>query len=129
MSATIPSSHSSSGKERLQRALIRLSRAPRPGRPGRRGAGPQPDAKIVLIAAPTEVDSVAGGSGDGPALPVELLELVDRLDNIADRLADLEQPGRPLPATRELFGEWVRLRKWEEIPFLEFLTLRRAGRV
>ena len=119
---------SDSGRERLERALIRLDRPRRAGRQAR-PARPVPPVPILPLAAPGIEDSAVGEPPAAQGLPVELLELVDRLDNIADRLADMEQPGRPLPATREIFGEWVRLRKWEEIPFAEFLTLRRAGRV
>jgi hypothetical protein len=65
----------------------------------------------------------------GPALPVELVELVDRLDRIADRLSESQAPARLVPASHEIFSEWVRLRQWEEIPFSDFLKLRRAGRI
>ena len=54
-------------------------------------------------------------------------DLFERLDRIEERLADLNRPTRPVPATREIFGEWVRLRQWEEMPFGEFLKLRRSG--
>jgi len=55
--------------------------------------------------------------------------ILERLDAIEQRLADIQRPVRPIPASREVFGEWVRLRKWEEMPFGDFLKLRRAGSV
>lgn len=54
-------------------------------------------------------------------------ELVDRLERIEERLADLQRPQRPIPASREIFSEWVRLRRWEEMSFGDFLRLRRSG--
>ena len=117
-------------RERLQRALLRLPRSvSRSEGRSRNKAEPVPVAAAVPAAAPTREEAGPPGTGEGQALPVELLDLVDRLDNIADRLADLEHPGRPLPAARAIYAEWVRLRKWEEIPFADFLTLRRAGRL
>lgn len=120
---------SSPGKERLERALIRISRnSPGHRRQGRSAAESRSGNATVEVAAPV-AGKPEGATADGASLPEELLELVDRLDSIADRLADLEHPGRPLPATKAIFSEWVRLRKWEEMTFAEFLTLRRAGRV
>jgi hypothetical protein len=65
----------------------------------------------------------------GPALPAELVDLIDRLDRIADRLSVAQAPARVIPASHEIFSEWVRLRQWEEIPFSDFLKLRRGGRI
>lgn len=130
MTATNQPDNAGSARERLQRALLRLPRsASQPAVRSRQTAERRPVDPVVPEAAPTREEAGPGGAGGEQALPVELLDLVDRLDNIADRLADLEHPGRPLPATRAIFAEWVRLRKWEEIPFSDFLTLRRAGRI
>lgn len=136
MTTADPSAHPGSGKERLQGALVRIHRSA-PGQPTRRRRAPGPEAVTApgavqrdpAVSGAAAAGAVSDDTGGSPSLPAELVELVDRLDNIADRLADLEHPGRPLPATRALFAEWVRLRKWEEIPFSEFLTLRRAGRL
>jgi len=58
-----------------------------------------------------------------------LAEIVERLKKIEERLASLQQHERPAAATPGLFAEWVRMRHWQEIPFAEFLKLRRAGRI
>ncbi len=86
-------------------------------------AGASPAAEAPEAAAGAE-------TGAGPyviELP-ELDELLDRLDRLEGMLEHLS-PHRPLPATRDVFLEWVRLRRWEEMPFGEFLTLRRAGKI
>jgi len=54
---------------------------------------------------------------------------VERLKGIEERLAALQSLPRPAAASAELFAEWVRMRHWQEIPFGEFLKLRRAGRI
>lgn len=59
----------------------------------------------------------------------QLDELMSRLDRLEERLEEMQRPSRPLPATRDVFSEWVRLRRWEEMPFGDFLKLRRAGRI
>ena len=120
--------------ERLERALIRLGHPQGAERRQRatRPATVPPATSSDAGGSPESTgfrSGVAGATQSGPALPVELAEMIDRLDGIADRLADMKQPGRPLPATREIFSEWVRLRKWETMPFAEFLSLRRAGRI
>ncbi|HET9482185.1 MAG TPA: hypothetical protein VFP98_10555 [Candidatus Polarisedimenticolia bacterium] len=78
---------------------------------------------------PTAAPEASSGSA-APALEAwaaSLAGLSDRLERIEERVDDLHRPVRPLPATRDLFCEWVRLRRWEEIPFGDFLRLRRAG--
>src|SRR5262245_7144678 len=102
---TTPPSQAGSGRDRLQRALMRLPQA-----------SPRSTRRVRKQAAVHDVASASGHAspddeGRGRVLPDELVELLDRLDNIADRLADQEHPGRPLPATRAIFAEWVRLRK------------------
>ena len=59
----------------------------------------------------------------------QLDELMSRLDRLEERREEMQRPSRPLPATRDVFSEWVRLRRWEEMPFGDFLKLRRAGRI
>jgi len=54
---------------------------------------------------------------------------VERLKGIEERLAALQSLPGPAAASAELFAEWVRMRHWQEIPFGEFLKLRRAGRI
>ncbi|HKY33083.1 MAG TPA: hypothetical protein VJV23_11140 [Candidatus Polarisedimenticolia bacterium] len=78
----------------------------------------------------------AGGAAPSPepAAPLlielpELDELLDRLERIEEKLSDMQRPVRPVPAARDVFEEWVRLRRWEEMPFGDFLKLRRAGRI
>ena len=130
MTATDHPGKTGSARERLQRTLLRLPHSgSRSAGRGRHEPGPASVAAAVPEAAPTREEAGSVGASEGQAVPGELLDLVDRLDTIADRLADLEHPGRPLPATRAIFAEWVRLRKWEEFPFSDFLTLRRAGRI
>ena len=130
VTATNQPSKTGSARERLQQTLLRLPHSgSRSAGRSRHEPGPASVAAAVPAAAPSTGDTGREDPCEGQALPVELLDLVDRLDTIADRLADLEHPGRPLPATRAIFAEWVRLRKWEEFPFSEFLTLRRAGRI
>ena len=58
-----------------------------------------------------------------------LAVVVERLSSIEERLAAIQGAPRPQSATPELFAEWVRMRLWQEIPFAEFLKLRRAGRI
>jgi hypothetical protein len=113
----------------MQEALARLSRGSRAdARRGRVAARPAVAApRPPSVAAPEPPPE--GALPAGPALPFELGDLMERLDRITDRLSELQPPARALPATREIFSEWVRLRRWEEMSFADFLNLRRAGRV
>lgn len=146
------------GRARLERALISAHRAGRARRPeGRRhvvpatsgapdpsgipaseaGAewsaaagsalptdpGPEPDAPVPEPAEPPQARTAAVPDANG------LAEIVERLKKIEERLATLQEHARPAAATPGLFAEWVRMRHWQEIPFAEFLKLRRAGRI
>ncbi len=112
-------------RARLERALIEVHRAGRARGPGgRRHAVPADTRRRVAERTPVTEPAPPPPPEDG-----RLLELVERLHRIEERLAALQRPPRPVPATREVFAEWVRTRRWEEIPFSEFLKLRRAGRI
>jgi hypothetical protein len=138
-------------RDRLEKALLRASRGTRT-RPGRRSssrwnriatgegavqAGPALPSAPPLPPSSHSAAQTGGAPDDEPLnaelpteLPTELMgELLERLDRIEQRLGDLHRPVRPIPPSRELFAEWVRLRHWEEIPFGDFLKLRRAGLV
>ncbi|HZI94496.1 MAG TPA: hypothetical protein VFE84_09645 [Patescibacteria group bacterium] len=136
-------------RDRLQNTLLRVGRGARP-KPARRSstrwdriapgegavqAGPAvPSAAPANSAAPaaaaaTMPASMPSAPDDEPEDAGLAAELLDRLDRIEQRLGDLQRPVRPIPPSRELFAEWVRLRQWEEMPFGDFLKLRRAGRV
>jgi len=116
---------------RLQKTLVKLSHASAAGAnasrrsqaPGRPAATPVPSPAARI----PEPEPVAAPEPEGPTPAEMALELIERLDRIEERLADLTRPVRPIPATRELFAEWVRLRKWEEMAFGDFLRLRRSG--
>ncbi len=108
-----------------------------PGVPGEReaaaqGAPPAGSAQADIQVAPqapaprTEPD-VAPAAQIPPANG--LAEIVERLKMIEERLAALQGLPHPTAATPALFAEWVRMRHWQEIPFAEFLKLRRAGRI
>lgn len=113
------------GRARLERALIAVHRAGRARGPGgRRHAVPEEDSPTVA-----ERTTPAVPAPPPPMVDRRLLELVERLHRIEERLAALQKPPRPAPATRETFADWVRTRRWQEIPFAEFLRLRRAGRI
>jgi len=142
--------HSGHNRQRLERTLVLLSRQamararhdkPPRGRAARR---PEPEQPLSQPPAPAPAPpeqlgaepSVAASPSGQATLEPSVLELeLPELDELLDRLDRLEQkldrlaPNRPLPATKDVFSEWVRLRRWEEIPFGEFLTLRRAGRI
>jgi hypothetical protein len=89
-------------------------------------AGAAPAAEAPGPAASTSPAETAAGPYvvELPELD-ELLERLDRLEGMLEHLS----PHRPVPATRDVFMEWVRVRRWEEMPFGEFLTLRRAGKI
>ena len=88
-------------------------------------------------AAPPQVEAEAAATpdeADAPAAPQAppmdgLAAIVERLKVIEERLAAIHGLPRPAAASAELFAEWVRMRHWQEIPFGEFLKLRRAGRI
>lgn len=82
-------------------------------------------------AAPVaaRLEEMASGAPAAPAGPQMVEALLQRLDRIEERLAGLQGAARPDPASRDAFLEWVRLAKWQEIPFVDFLSLRRAGRL
>ena len=133
-------------RDRLQQTLLRASRGAR-AKPVRRtssrwdriapgeGAVQAGPAAPSVSPAPSPAAPPAPSLMPGPApMPVDeredaslFGELLDRLDRIEERLADLQRPARPIPPSRELFEEWVRLRQWEEVPFGDFLKLRRSG--
>jgi hypothetical protein len=132
--------HEAQGRERLERALVRLSlagagaRAAQPPRGRRRPAKAEQPATpaTAQVAAPAPEPAPPADSEPPESLLIELPQLddlVERLDRLESKLDDLQRPPRPLPATRDVFSEWVRLRRWEEMPFGEFLKLRRAGRI
>ncbi|MGH9870264.1 MAG: hypothetical protein ACREAA_19160 [Candidatus Polarisedimenticolia bacterium] len=110
-----------------RRPPIHLPKPEQPARP----AEPQRQTAPPVEALPAEAPAPGQPQAEPTLLELELPELdelVDRLDRLEQKLDHLA-PNRPLPATRDAFGEWVRLRRWEEMPFSEFLTLRRAGRI
>jgi len=120
------------GRDRLQAALVALSRRSRPR--ARAAAGrtqPPVERRTTLPAAPLQPAPAA--SRPEPQAPVsisvDLSGLIERLERIEERISDLQRAPRPRPATGDLFAEWVRLRRWEEIPFADFLKLRRAGAI
>ena len=135
------------GRVRLERALISVHRAGRARGPeGRRHvvqASPRPSAERSAPAgsAPPRGEVREPEVPEAPRqeitqAPVQeapaaegLAEIIGRLRSIEERLAALQIPPRPAPASPELFAEWVRMRHWQEIPFGEFLKLRRAGRI
>lgn len=141
------------GRERLERALINVHRAGRARRPeGRRHVAPASSGTPASPGAPDFYGTPDSGSDAewsapaGSAPPVDvpeaeapqaaappdangLAEIVERLKKIEERLAWLQDYTRPTAATPGLFAEWVRTRQWQEIPFAEFLKLRRAGRI
>ena len=144
--------HRGQDRQRLERTLVLLSRqgiaragrnAPPRGRAVRRppkrmlepeqpSSRPEPQ---LPPAAPAPEAAAAQAAPPAVAEPT-LLELeLPELDDLVDRLDRLEQkvdaftPSQLLPATKDAFAEWVRLRRWQEIPFKDFLTLRRAGRI
>jgi len=133
----------SQGRVRLERALINVHRAGRArGAEGRRHAVPdsqEPGAERSAPAAGAPPAPPPAPAASAPEAPVQppapetngLAEVVERLRKIEERLASLQgvSPAAQQPATPGLFAEWVRLRQWQEIPFAEFLKLRRAGRI
>ncbi|MFQ5700557.1 MAG: hypothetical protein ACE5HU_01785 [Acidobacteriota bacterium] len=122
------------GRARLERVLISLYRSEhRPRR--RRGRHRSPEARLVVARQrPARVTAVAppaaGQTEKAPEPSAAVLEeLLARLGAIETKLSQLSEWKAASPATREAFSEWVRLRRWEEMPFAEFLKLRRAGRL
>lgn len=116
------------GRARLERALINVYRAGHPHGQIRRHH-PLAAERAAPIRNP--VTSELNDSRQiPPSLAPALDELLRRLTGIEARLSqvteDREQSSR---ASRELYSEWIRLRRWEEMPFAEFLKLRRAGRM
>jgi hypothetical protein len=145
------------GRVRLERALIRVHRAGGARGPeGRRhtvpaSPGPVTERSATAASAPEVVPAPRAepeaaapraepeaaetpAEADAPAAPQAppadgLVAIVERLRGIEERLAALQSLPRPAAASAELFAEWVRMRHWQEIPFGEFLKLRRAGRI
>jgi len=125
------------GRDRLQAALTKLSRRARArardgeARGGRHAGVPAPPPVAPappLVRAEPRPEASRGRDPVPPVrIAIDLSELVDRLERIEEKISDLQRVPRPRPATGELFAEWVRLRRWEEIPFGDFLRLRRAG--
>lgn len=89
-------------------------------------AEPEAAAEPEAVAHRAEADASAAPQ----APPADgLAAIVERLKGIEQRLAAIQGLPGPAAASAELFAEWVRMRHWQEIPFGEFLKLRRAGRV
>jgi hypothetical protein len=116
------------GRERMEKSLIKLARLGAPAAPaGRsRNSGSIRTFEPALappppIAAPPPALVVTSEPAAAPAKDPELLSRLARLEAM---VAALE---RQAPATRDLFGEWVRRRQVEEISFAEFLRRKRAG--
>jgi len=109
-------------RQRLEQSLIRLARlAPRRDR--RAGRHRHADRPEQPRAAAPKANSgnVPIQSEAPPALPAELMTRLARLEAMVAAL------DRQAPATAELFAEWVRLRRLEEVSFAEFLRRRRNG--
>ena len=94
-----------------------------------------PQAEPEKAATQAEAEAAATpAEAEVPAAPQAppmdgLAAIVERLKVIEERLAAIQGLPRPAAASAELFAEWVRMRHWQEIPFGEFLKLRRAGRI
>jgi len=143
MSAAVP------GRNRLQKALMTISR-----KPHARGAvccGVAPDglagkvrlqralqelgrrASVGVTVSPPPAEAPGGrargarATPAGPEHPLDLAALDARLDRIEARLEGLRNPLRSGTPAREIFLEWIRNGRWEEVRFGDFLRLRRAG--
>lgn len=121
--------------DRFQGALVRLSRLSRAsvarggvaaGENQAGGISPAPARVAVRVEAKAGITPQATSHTNAEA-PFE--EVLERLERIEERLTDLQRPQRAIPASRDLFGEWVRLRTWEELGWGDFLKLRRLGRI
>lgn len=106
--------------------VVPAPRAEAAGAPLAEPEAAAPQAEPEAAAPPAEADAPAA-----PQAPAAdgLAAIVERLKGIEERLAALQSLPRPAAASAELFAEWVRMRHWQEIPFGEFLKLRRAGRI
>ena len=127
---TVPASPGS-GAERSATAasapeVVPAPRAEAAGAPLAEPEAAAPQAEPEAAAPPAEADAPAA-----PQAPAAdgLAAIVERLKGIEERLAALQSLPGPAAASAELFAEWVRMRHWQEIPFGEFLKLRRAGRI
>lgn len=129
------------GKDRLEGILLRLDRMGRARKPSIRrhvevpgwDGGDNGVRRRDRASAPGDprpsnrpVDLAAEGPGLSPAAAEAIDNLVTRLDILEARVSLL---GRPVPASREVFAEWVRLRRHEEMSFGDYLRLRRSGLV